>query len=337
MPTLVDVRGCPLRLADLVRVALSIGLAAAALGAPLDIARAEEMEVLPRLGWVGGEGTLRGFRAGLEELGYVEGENILMELRVGASPEQYPELVEQLIALGVDVLASGDSVALTVAKEANISIPVVMVGVGNPITSGLVTSFERPGGNFTGTTSEWPAQYLEQLGLLKQAFPEASRLMALFQAGHPLTPPASANLRGTAGEVGIEVQVRQVGSRADIEAAFEAAWNEGAEGFYIARQPITGANQQRIVELATESGRPTLYPTREWTVAGGLISYGIDSFDLNRRAAAYVDRILQGADPAELPVEGPDRFELVVNLKAAQALGFSIPESVLARATEVIE
>lgn len=337
MPTLVGVRGCSLSLADVVRVAVAIGLAAVTLGAPLGTAQAEEMEELPKLGWVGGEGTLRGFRAGLEELGYVEGENILMELRVSAAPEQYRELVEGLISLGVDVLASGDSLALTLAKEADISIPVVMVGVGNPIVSGLVASFERPGGNFTGTTSEWPAQYREQLGLLRQAFPEVSRLTALFQAGQPLTAFASANLRATAGEAGIEVQVREVGSTADIEAAFEAALNGGAEGFYIARQSILAANQARIIELATESGRPTLYPTREWTAAGGVISYGIDSFDLNRRAATYVDRIFHGADPAELPVEGPDRFELVVNLKAAQALGFSIPESVLSRATEVIE
>lgn len=326
-----------LSLDDLLRVGVAVGLAAVILAAPLGAAwAAEPADGPPKLGYFGPQGSLHILREGLEALGYIDGQNILLEVRLGQTPDEYQRALEDLIALPVDVLASGDSVALTLAKEANISIPVVMVAVGNPVASGLVASLEHPGGNFTGTTVESPGLVGQQVAVLKEAFPEISRLTALYQAEHPLTPSSSARLQAAGAELGIDVQVRPVGSRADIEAAFEAALDEGTEGFFVARQPVTVANRQRIVELATTSGLPAMYPTREWAEAGGLMAYGVDAAEVGRRAATYVDKIFQGAEPAELPVEGPIKFEFVVNLQTAQALGLNIPESVLAQATEVI-
>ncbi|MBM2809942.1 MAG: transporter substrate-binding protein [Chloroflexi bacterium] len=275
------------------------------------------------------------FRRALSDLGYVEGDNIILDAPVVLTSDQYAPLVAAMVASGVELIASNDSSAIAAARAAAPSIPIVLVGTGNPVTAGFVASLERPGGNVTGVVAlgEGPAQ----LTRLKEVFPSVSRMAVLVQQGHPLTPPFVSGLQATARQLGVELLPFEVSDASDVDAAFDAAVAAGAEAMVVARFPVTTATAAgQIVRSAADHRIPTIYSPRGSAVLGGLMSYGNDNSAIAGEAAGYVVRILEGASPAEMPAEVSSRFEFVINLRTAQALGVSIPDSILAQATEVI-
>ncbi len=280
---------------------------------------------------------LDAFRQGLRELGYEEGRNISIEYRwAEGRDERFPGLASDLVRLKVDVIVAGAG-AVEAAKRATTTIPIVMPVSNDPVRVGLVASLARPGGNVTGLTSlsgELPGKWME---LLKETLPRVSRVGVLWDsAGDPSQVSTS---EASARSLGVRVQVLKVGDRAaGFEPAFAGARKNDAGALIVLGSPFFYVHRARLVELATKYRLPTIYPQREFVIgAGGLMSYGADYRHQFRRAATYVDKILKGAKPADLPVEQPTKFELVVSLKTAKALGLSIPSSVLARADEVIE
>jgi ABC-type uncharacterized transport system substrate-binding protein len=281
------------------------------------------------------------FRQGLRDLGYVEGRNIVLEYRFAEGRiDRYPELVAELVRLPVDVIVAPGTAAAQAARKATASIPIVIVLPGNPIGDGLIRSFARPGGNVTGTTSvslEIGGKYLE---LLREAVPTLSRVAVLW---NPLTPPHPKMVKETeaAGRtLGLTVQPVSAGRPDEIAGAFAAMARGRAEGLIVLSDPMFDGSRRermRIADFVSKARIPTMYSRRELAQEGGLMSYGPSQPDLFRRATVYVDKILKGAKPADLPVEQPTRFELVINLKTAKTLGLTIPPSVLARADEIIQ
>ena len=275
--------------------------------------------------------------AGLRDLGYVVGEQVIIESRGTEHPEQYPELVADLLRVPVDLLVSHDSLALRAAKEATGTLPIVMQGAGDPVGSGLVASLARPGGNITGTTDSSPGLYAKQLELLKAVAPGVSRVAVLLDRSHPGGGESGRERESAAQALAMQLLYVDVRAPADFESAFETIVRGGADALFPARQPVTSSNRGRIVAFAARSRLPATYPIREYVDEGGLMAYGVNLASLHRHAATYVDKLLKGARPADLPVERPTTFDFVINLKTAQALGLIIPPSVLPQATEVIE
>lgn len=281
------------------------------------------------------------FRQGLRDLGWVEGRNFILDVRYAEGRlERYPDRVAELVRLPVDLIVAPGTAAAQAARKATSSIPIVIVLAGNPVGDGLITSFARPGGNVTGTTSvsaEFSGKYVE---LLREAVPTVSRVAVLW---NPLTPPHTMHVKETetaARSLGLTLQPVSVRRPDEIPGAFATMRRERADALVVLSDPMfDGSNRERmrIVELVAKNRLPTVYSVRELAQTGGLMSYGPSQPDLFRRAAGYVDRILKGAKPADLPVEQPTRFELVINLRTAKALGLAIPPSVLARADEVIQ
>jgi len=279
---------------------------------------------------------LDAFRQGLRDLGYAEGHNISIEYRwAEGKEERFPSLAADLVRLKVDVIVAGVGAA-EAAKRATTTIPIVMPVYNDPVRAGLVTSLARPGGNITGLTSlsnELPGKWVE---LIKEALPRVSRLAVLLDPAGDASPPQSSEAAARA--LGIRLLVLKVGHADGLEPALAEARKKNADALIALGSPFVYAHRTRIVELAAKHRLPTVYAQREYVVgAGGLMSYGADFHHQFRRAATYVDKILKGAKPADLPVEQPTKFELVINLKTAKALGLTIPPSVLARADEVIE
>lgn len=280
------------------------------------------------------------FVGGLRELGYIEGQNIRVEYRwTEQDPERLSVLAAELVRLNVDViLATGNPPALA-AKRATGTIPIVVASSGGPVEAGLVASMARPGGNLTGLSILAPQLSAKRLGLLKEAVPNATRVAVLANTAAATGAGEAAweETRGAARLLGLELHHLDVRRPNDLEAAFEAATRESADALFLLPAVLFTREQTRIAELAARHRLPAIYQFREFADAGGLMAYGPSLTAMYRRSAAYVDRILKGADPADLPVEGPTSFDFVINFKAAQALGLTIPEFVLEQATEVIE
>jgi putative ABC transport system substrate-binding protein len=275
---------------------------------------------------------VEGFQQGLRELGYVEGQNVTIEYRwADGKLDRLPGLARELVRLPVDVLVTVGTSSARAAKQATGTIPIVSVS-GNPVGSGLVAGLARPGGNVTGLAILSPEMAAKQLEVLKDTLPKASRAAVLADG-----PSNRGQMQAGAASLGLQVQFFVLNGPVDFEDALDAAARGRAEAVVVLSGSVIGAHYRRLVEIVARRRLPVIYPDRYFVDAGGLMSYGPSIRELHRRAAGYVDRILKGARPAELPVEQPTKFELTVNLKTARALGLTIPPSVLARADEVIE
>ena len=314
----------------------------ALLAAPL-AAEAHQARKVPRIGFLT-EGTveidkslLAGFQQGLRELGYVEGETIVIEQRNAAGrSERLPELAAELVRLKVDVLVAPTTLAVQAAKKATSTIPIVMFAA-DPVGTGLVASLARPGGNVTGLSDLHADMVTKRLQLLKDVVPSASRVAVLLNPANPSHPLQLKDLQAGAPALGVTLLSLEVKGPDDIERAFTTIGKERPGGLLVLGDRMLGTHGRRIAELAVKRRLPAIYTNRRWVEAGGLMSYGTNFPDLYRRAATYVDKILKGAKPADLPVEQPMRFELLINLKTAKALGLTIPPLVLLRADQVIE
>ena len=319
---------------------LVLALALTVVGVPV-APDAQQPAKIPRIGILRSgsppDPFVEAFRQGLRDLGCVEGENIILEYRwAGGRDEQLPDLAADLVRLKVDAILATANAPVLAARRATPTIPIVMPVSTNPVRLGLVASLARPGGNVTGLASladELPGKWME---LLKEAFPRVTRVAVLFDPGSD--PDQVRISEAAARSLGVQLQVLQVGRPDDFGIAFAEAQKIRAEGLIVLPSAFFYAHRTRIVELAAKHHLPTMYHQKDFVVGtGGLMAYGPDFRDLFRRAATYVDKILRGAKPGDLPVEQPTKFELVINLKTAKALGLTIPQSVLVRADEVIQ
>jgi putative ABC transport system substrate-binding protein len=303
-------------------------------------ARGQPAGASPRIAFLAGGSRagdallIEAFWRRMNELGYVEGRNIVAEYRFAEGvPERLPQLAAELVRRNVDVIVAPGSGARA-AKKASSKIPIVIT-YGDPVGEGLAASLARPGGNVTGLSSFVSELGGKQLELLKEAFSKVSRVAVLWWT----TPNALMleDMKVTAGRLQVTLQLLALRDLSDFEPAFSAMKSEGAHALIALRNPLTATYRTRIIEFAAKNRLPASYPDTEFVDAGGLMSYGVSVPDLWGRAAVYVDRILKGAKPADLPVEQPTKFELVVNLKTAKTLGLTIPQSLLRRADQVIE
>ena len=305
-------------------------------------AGAEQPINIPTVGWLGpnpGNWAHRGFQSGLRELGYAEGQNIAIEYRFSEGKvERYAGQIEEFERLNAKVIVTDSFPATNAAKQARLAIPVVFVSA-DPVGSGFVDSLAHPGGNMTGLSLMIEEQFSGKwLELLKEAAPQVSRLAYLWNPANPSNASSLRTMQELAPTLGLTLQSVEIREPKDIDAAFGAIIRDRAGGVIVDSGPVNGAsNQTRIVEFAAANHLPAISVFRGFTASGGLISYGPSLYELGRRAAAYVDKILKGAKPADLPVEQPTTFELVINLKTAKSLGLTIPHSLLLRADEVIE
>jgi ABC-type uncharacterized transport system substrate-binding protein len=279
------------------------------------------------------------FRQGLRELGYIEGKNIIFEWRSGEqSRERQRAMAAELVRLKVDVIVAGGSGDIRAAKEATSTIPIVMVNSGDAVASGFVASLARPGGNITGLSTLRPELMGKRLELLKEIIPKLSRLALFMGLSAGDAEQISKELDAAAGAVGVKLQPLNIQVGTDFESAFRAALKERADAALVrVGGPILDPQRKHVAELAVKNRLPVMYESADEVQAGGLISYGISDSDLYRRAATFVDKILRGRTPAELPVEQPTKFELFINLKAAKQIGLTIPPNVLVRANKVIK
>jgi putative ABC transport system substrate-binding protein len=298
---------------------------------------------IPRIGYLASGRSAPGFgeaafRQGLAELGYVEGENLAIEWRFTAQAERLPDLAAELVRLGPDVLVAATSPAVSVAQHLTQEIPIVMPTSGDPVRQGFVTSLARPGGNITGLSTMSSSETAgKRLQLLKEIVPEAARVAVLWNPGSSAKVVEFQEVQAAAPALGVTLHSLEVRAPEEFDSAFNAA----AVGHFDALDTLTEAliiaHATRVAEFALKSRLPSVFEERALVEAGGLVSYGPSVRDLYHRAAYYVDRILKGAKPADLPVEQPIRFDFVINLQTAQALGLTIPPHVLLQATEVIQ
>jgi putative ABC transport system substrate-binding protein len=282
--------------------------------------------------------NLEAFRQGLRELGYVEGRNYIIEYRsADGRRERFPDLATELVRLKVDVIVTRGTPAVMAAKNATGAIPVVMAASGDPVLSGVVASLARPGGNVTGLSAIVVEVSGKRLELLREVVPGVSRIAVLFNMSNPTDALQWKETENAASSLRVQLQLLDVRKPGDFATAFDAAIKQRAGALFVGVDALTWANRRPIVDLAAKNRLPAIYAAREFVDAGGLISYGVSYPHLYHRAATYVDKILRGAKPADLPVEQPTKFELVINLKTAKALGLTIPPSLLGRADEVIQ
>jgi putative ABC transport system substrate-binding protein len=282
--------------------------------------------------------NLDAFRQGLRELGYVEGRNMMIEYRsADGRSERFPDLVAELVRLKVDVILTRGTPAVMAAKNATGTIPVVMAASGDPVLSGVVASLARPGGNVTGLSAVVVQVSGKRLELIREVAPGVSRVAALFNMSNPNDALQWKETETAAPSLRVRLQLLDVRKPGDFAEAFDAAVKQRAGALVVGLDALTWANHRPIVELAAKHRLPAIYGGREFVGAGGLIAYGVSYPHLYHRAASYVDKILKGAKPADLPVEQPTKFELVINLKTAKALGLTILPSLLGRADEVIQ
>jgi putative ABC transport system substrate-binding protein len=305
-------------------------------------AEAQQPGKVPRIGFLGSSGPgpdsrSKAFQQGLRELGYIEGKNIVIEYRfTEGSSERLTEFAAEFVRLKVDVIVTGSTIAVRATKKLTDTIPVVMTGTGDPVGTGLVANLSRPGGNVTGLSSIGPDLNTKRLELLKETVAGASRVAVLFNGANPSNVAALKEVEIAGRALGVQIQSSDVREADGFERAFDAATRQRANAVLVQRDPLNNAHPTRIVALAAKSKLPGMYPGIEYVNAGGLMSYGVSSTDLYRRAATFVDKILKGTKPADLPVEQPTKFELIINLKAAKQIGLTIPPTVLARADRVI-
>jgi putative ABC transport system substrate-binding protein len=277
------------------------------------------------------------FLEAMDRLGYVEGKNIAYENRAAEGQEErLPELAAELVRLNVDVIVAPGGAAGLAAKEATKAVPVVFMGGGDPVDLGIVKSLARPGGNVTGITEISPELTGKRLELLKETFPKISTVAVLVRAGAPGITGQLRKLETEARALGFKLQIVEVQRANNFEKSFSIIVKQRAGALIELPNPLFHANSKRIVEFASKNKLPTIFHSKDFVEAGGLMSYGADFIELYRRPATYVDKILKGAKPADLPVEQPKKFEFIVNLKAAKQIGLTIPPNVLARADRVI-
>ena len=307
---------------------------------------AQQAKKIPRIGYLSPfdaateSARAEGIRLALRELGYIEGQNIAIEYRyTEGKTARLPELAAELVRLKVEIIvAAGGISVIRSAMNATKTIPIVMVGQGSdPVEAGLVESLARPGGNVTGLTSLSRELGGKRLELLREAVPKVARIAILYDPGNPPSAiEVKDDLPVAAGALKLTLQPWEIRAADDFDRVFAALYKQRPDGLYVSSGPLMNVNQKRIVGLALKSRLPSTYSLRDAVDAGGLMSYGADQVDSYRRVAYYVDKILKGAKPAELPVEQPTKFELVINLKTAKQIGVTIPQRVLGRADRVI-
>jgi putative tryptophan/tyrosine transport system substrate-binding protein len=317
----------------------------AGLGASLAMAQGAGAAASPRIGFLGNsdaktEGALlNGFRDGLKDFGLIEGQTITIDYRwAEGKPARLPLLAADLVRLRCDVIGASGSPAVRAAQQATNTIPIVILAIlVDPVTAGFVASFSRPGGNITGVASQYEEIGAKQVQLLTEAIPGISRLVLLKDAGNPGAQLTAATAANAAAQLGLNARLIEVRQPGEFESAFQAARAGRAQAIHILPSPFFSAHRRTLIKLADTNRLPALYEFRQYVEDGGLMSYGVDIRDMYRRSASFVDRILKGARPGDLPIERPTKFELVINLKAAKALALTIPPSLLARADQVIE
>ena len=324
------------------RIRLLVTLALGLLVAPLT-AEAQPASRLPRIGYLGNstaalEANLVGpFRDGLRDLGYVEGENILLEYRWAEGKyERFPELISDLIRLHVAIIVTAGTPASLAVKQATTSIPLVMMAVGDPVGTGLIASLARPGGNVTGISAMAADLEGKRLELLREVVPTLSHVAVLWNPASPFQVVAKQEVQAAAQALRLNVLSLGVHAPEQFDEAFATIRREQPEALNVLADRLFLHHRGRLMDFALTQGLPGVHAYRELVEAGGLMSYGPSYAEMHRRAAYYVDKILKGAKPADLPVEQPTKFDLAINLRTAQALGLSIPQSVLVQATEVI-
>ena len=308
-------------------------------------ARAQQAGKVPRIGYlspVGRTGAVfrdEAFQQGLRELGYVDGANIVIEYRFAEGKfDRLPALAAELVQLKVDVIVAVVTQASLAARNATKTIPIVMAGVSDPAGSGLIANLARPGGNVTGTSSQTSEVVGKSLEFLKEAVPGIGRVAGLWNPANAVFQAQMLKEAETAAAA-LKLQLKSFGARDadELDAAFAAILQERADALLVFADPFIVLHQARVVDFALKRRLPAIYGIKEYAAAGGLMTYGPNMEGQFRRAASYVDRILKGAKPADLPVEQPTQFELVINLKTAKALGITIPTTLLGRADQVIE
>jgi putative ABC transport system substrate-binding protein len=324
-----------------IRALLSVGLTALLLPAQAQpLAKVRRVGYLaPVFACVGSVPSLEAFRQGLHELGYVEGRTIVIECRSAEGKgSRLPELATELSNLNVEVIvAAGGELVARAAKQANGNIPIVMTNVSDPVGTGLVGSLSHPGGSVTGLATISPELSGKRLELLKEAFPEISRVAVLMNPSNPEQDLRLKDLAAAALALRIQLQLLEVREPKDLDRAFTSIVNEHADALLPLGDPLVNSQRRRIIDFAAKDRLPAMYHRREFVDDGGLMVYGPSYNDLFRRAAGYVDKILRGAKPGDLPVEQPTKFELIVNVGVAKALGLTVPASLLLRADEVIQ
>jgi putative ABC transport system substrate-binding protein len=307
-------------------------------------ASAQQPKKLPRLCFLTFDpGSLQSTRhsaffEGLRDLGYVQGQTISIDyLSADGQDERYSALAAECVRLGANVIATSTTPATLAAKGATQAVPIVMIGLGDPVGTGLVDSLARPGGNVTGLSLMYPSLAVKRLELLRELVPQISRVLVLTHLSDPVAAPSVKALEETARSLGMKLQIQDIRTPGDLPVAFEAAAKERAEGVINTGESIFAVNRAPLAELATRHKLPSIYHLRVITEAGGLMSYQPVLDVQFRRAATYVDKLLKGANPADLPIEQPTQFEFIINLKTAKALSLTVPPTLLARADEVIE
>jgi len=309
-----------------------------------DIAEAQQPKKIPRIGYLAGAShaaiafRLEAFRQGLRELGYLEGKNIGIEYRYSEGNfRRQKELAFELARANVDVIVTSGPASTRAAKEATATIPIIMTFDSDPVGSGSVASLARPGGNITGLSTLAPEISGKQLELLKEIVPKLSRVAVIGSSANPGNAQVLKGMEAAAQVFSVKLQYLDILDPKELETVFRAALNERVDAVVALAGTVIIAQRAQIAELAIKSRLPAIYERREYVEAGGLMSYGVSITDLDRRAATYVDKILKGAKPADLPVEQPKKFEFIINLKAAKQIGLTIPPNVLARADKVIK
>ena len=299
-------------------------LGGAAIARPLS-ARAQQAGKIHKIGYLSPDSpsaVITPFLDALRELGWIEGQNVTFEYRYAENRlERLPELAAELVRLNVDVIVARGTLGPLAAKQASSTIPIVVTAAGDPLGSGLVTSLARPGGNVTGMSLMAPDLGGKRLELLKEVLPRLDRVAVLWNAANPYSALVFKETQAAGRTLGIEVQSLEVRAPDDFDGAFEAARRQRPDALITVEDPLTTSQRQRVEDFTAEQQLPSLHGVREFAAAGGLMSYGASLADLFQRAAGYVDKILRGAKPADLPVQQPSKFELVINLKTAKTLG----------------
>jgi ABC-type uncharacterized transport system substrate-binding protein len=324
-------------------IGLAVVLAVSLFATPL-AAEGQQAGRVPRIGYLGTRTSsdfgLDAFRQGLRELGWVENQNIVIDYRFAEGRlDRLPDLAVELARLKVDIIVAHSTPGAAAAKNATATIPIVMTVVGDPVGLGLIASLARPGGNATGLSFSVVGLEIigKQLELLKETVPKIRRMAIISNAANPIQPLAIRDLNVAARSLGVQLQLLRVRGPNEFDSAFAAMTKERVGAFLVVADTMLVFHRTQLADLAARSRLPAAYSWREHVEAGGLMSYGPSLPDLFRRAATYVDKILKGAKPADLPVEQPTKFELVINLKTAKTLGLTIPQSVLLRADQIIE
>jgi putative ABC transport system substrate-binding protein len=305
------------------------------------LATAQQAKKMPRIGYLAGDShspSHGAFRQGLKDFGYLEGQNILIEWRYAEDKsDRFPELAAELVRLKLDAIVAANAAAVWALKRATTTIPIVVASYGGDLVAdGLVASYARPGGNLTGVTPLDPELSGKQMELLKETLPKVSRLAVMWKPDNPGSPLQWQETQTAAGALGIQLLSLKVETSGELDKAMGSATRGGINALLVLRNVLFYVLRKRVVNLAEKNRLPGMYPSSEFVDDGGLMSYGANNNDQYRRAATFVDKILKGAKPADLPVEAPIKFELVISLKTAKHIGVTIPPNVLVRADRVI-